>query len=106
MDAASRLIQAKISEYKSILGIAENVELTKDAIKKALRKKSIEFHPDKYKGVDADVKMREVNEANEALSNYLDQSSFRQDIDNYNAEIARFNKEIADLEESIRNITG
>lgn len=106
MDAASRLTQAKISEYKSILGITENIELTKDAIKKALRKKSIEFHPDKYQGADADVKMREVNEANEALSNYLDQSSFRQDIDNYNAEIARLNKEIADLEESIRNITG
>lgn len=106
MDAASMLTQAKISAYKSILGISENTALTKDAIKKALRKKSIEFHPDRYKGADADVKMREVNEANEALSNYLDQSSFRQDIDNYNAEIARLNKDIIELEESIRNITG
>lgn len=49
-----------------ILGVKPGA--SKDEIKKAYRKKAAEFHPDRYKGADANAKMAEINVArDEAL---------------------------------------
>lgn len=59
----------KIKEYKDILGLDANAPLTKENIKKAYRKKSIQWHPDRNpenreKATDM---MQKINEAKEAL---------------------------------------
>ncbi len=54
-------------DYYKVLGVSKNA--TKDEIKKAYRKLAVKFHPDKNKGnKEAEEKFKEINEANEVLS--------------------------------------
>ncbi|MDR1850610.1 MAG: molecular chaperone DnaJ [Mycoplasmataceae bacterium] len=53
-------------DYYEVLGISKNA--SSDEIKRAFRKKAMEYHPDRNKAPDAETKFKEVNEANEILS--------------------------------------
>lgn len=54
--------------YYDILGIAEDAN--EDDIKKAYRKLAMKYHPDRNRdNAEAEEKFKEVNEANEVLSN-------------------------------------
>lgn len=54
-------------DYYKILGVSKTA--TADEIKKAYRKLAVKFHPDKNKGnKEAEEKFKEINEANEVLS--------------------------------------
>lgn len=54
-------------DYYKILGVSKTA--TQDEIKKAYRKLAVKYHPDKNKGnKEAEDKFKEVNEANEVLS--------------------------------------
>src|SRR5436190_571670 len=53
-------------DYYKTLGVAKNASI--DDIKKAYRKLARQYHPDVNKKPDAEKKFKEVNEANEVLS--------------------------------------
>jgi len=53
-------------DYYEVLGISKSASA--EEIKKAFRKKAMEFHPDRNKSHDAEAKFKEVNEAYEVLS--------------------------------------
>ena len=53
-------------DYYKILGVQKNA--SQDEIKKAYRKLSLEFHPDRNSDDNAIDRMKEINEANEVLS--------------------------------------
>ena len=54
-------------DYYKVLGVNKNA--SQDEIKKAYRKLAVKFHPDKNKGnKEAEDKFKEINEANEVLS--------------------------------------
>ena len=58
----------KKRDYYEVLGIAKTA--TEDEIKKAYRKKAIEFHPDKNPGnKEAEEKFKEAAEAYDVLGN-------------------------------------
>lgn len=54
------------SDYYDILGIGRGVG--DEDIRKAFRKKAMEFHPDRNKSPDAEDKFKEINEAYQVLS--------------------------------------
>lgn len=54
-------------DYYDVLQVTKNS--SPEEIKKAYRKKALEFHPDRNKDKDAEEKFKEVNEAYEVLSN-------------------------------------
>jgi DnaJ-class molecular chaperone len=53
-------------DYYTVLGVPKNA--SEGDIKKAYRKLAMKFHPDRNKEPDAEVKFKELNEANECLS--------------------------------------
>jgi molecular chaperone DnaJ len=64
-------------DYYEVLGIAKSASA--DDIKRAFRKKAMEFHPDRNKAPDAEAKFKEINEAYEVLGD----SSKRQNYDQF-----------------------
>jgi DnaJ-class molecular chaperone len=62
--------------FYEILGVSKDAD--EHAIKKAYRALSLKYHPDRNQSEDADIKIREINEAYEILSD----SSKRREYDN------------------------
>jgi curved DNA-binding protein len=60
----SRFVEFR--DYYKILGVAKTASA--DEIKKAYRKQARKYHPDVSKEADAEMRMKEVNEANAVLS--------------------------------------
>ncbi len=56
----------EFKDYYKILGISRDA--TADEVKKAFRRLARKYHPDVSKEADAELKMKEVNEANAVLS--------------------------------------
>ena len=63
-------------DYYSILGVARNVN--DEEIRKAFRKKAMEFHPDRNKSPNAEEKFKEINEAYQVLSDTKKRAQLRQ----------------------------
>ena len=55
-----------MTDYYNILGLKENA--SEDEIKKAYRKLSLQYHPDRNHTTDANSMFQKINEANETLS--------------------------------------
>lgn len=55
------------TDYYQLLGV--NKKSTQEEIKKAYRKKALEWHPDKNKSPEAEAKFKQINQAYEILSN-------------------------------------
>ena len=53
-------------DYYEVLGVSRNN--TEEDIRKAFRKKAMEYHPDRNKSPDAETKFKEINEAYQVLS--------------------------------------
>ena len=53
-------------DYYTLLGVARNA--SEEDIRRAFRRKAMEFHPDRNKSPDAEEKFKEINEAYQVLS--------------------------------------
>lgn len=53
-------------DYYDVLGVSRSV--SEEEIRKAFRKKALEYHPDRNKNPDAEDKFKEINEAYQVLS--------------------------------------
>ena len=53
-------------DYYAVLGVARNA--SDEDIRRAFRRKAMEFHPDRNKNADAEDKFKEINEAYQVLS--------------------------------------
>ena len=61
-------------DYYSILGVARNA--SDEDIRKAFRRKAMEYHPDRNKNADAEEKFKEINEAYQVLSDSKRRSQY------------------------------
>ena len=70
-------------DYYKILGVAKTA--SQDEIKKAFRKLAVKYHPDKNPGdKKAEEKFKEINEANEVLSDPEKRKKYDQLGENWN----------------------
>jgi DnaJ-class molecular chaperone len=63
-------------DYYDVLSVSKNA--SEAEIKKAYRRKALEFHPDKNKSANAESKFKEVNEAYEVLSDQQKRQTYDQ----------------------------
>ena len=63
-------------DYYEVLGISRNN--TEEEIRKAFRKKALEYHPDRNKSPDAETKFKEINEAYQVLSDPTKRAQYNQ----------------------------
>jgi DnaJ-class molecular chaperone len=63
-------------DYYEVLGVEKSADAA--TLKKAYRKKALEFHPDRNKSADAETKFKEVNEAYEVLSDSQKRATYDQ----------------------------
>jgi molecular chaperone DnaJ len=61
-------------DYYSILGVARNA--SDEDIRRAFRRKAMEYHPDRNKNADAEEKFKEINEAYQVLSDSKKRSQY------------------------------
>ena len=66
-------------DYYAVLGVARSA--SDEEIRRAFRKKAMEFHPDRNKNADAEDRFKEINEAYQVLSD----SKKRQQYDRFGA---------------------
>jgi curved DNA-binding protein CbpA len=76
MDEEERTGSTEPKDPYKILGVARNA--TADEIKAAYRKQAMQYHPDKHPGKEAEEKMKEINEANQVLSDPEKRSRYDQ----------------------------
>ncbi len=65
-----------IRDYYEVLGVSRNN--TDEDIRKAFRKKALEYHPDRNKSPDAETKFKEINEAYQVLSDPQKRAQYNQ----------------------------
>jgi molecular chaperone DnaJ len=63
-------------DYYDVLGVSRNN--TEEEIRKAFRKKALEYHPDRNKSPDAEAKFKEINEAYQVLSDPTKRAQYNQ----------------------------
>ena len=63
----AKRIMADQKDYYQTLGVSKTS--TRDEIKKAYRKLALEYHPDRNKTKEGELKFKEVTKAYEVLSN-------------------------------------
>ena len=61
-------------DYYKVLGVSKND--SQEDIRKAFRKKAMEYHPDRNKSSDAPEKFKEINEAYQVLSDSQKRSQY------------------------------
>ena len=61
-------------DYYQVLGVSRSD--SEEDIRKAFRKKAMEYHPDRNKNADAEEKFKEINEAYQVLSNSTKRSQY------------------------------
>src|SRR5262245_35739304 len=71
----------QFKDYYSSLGVKRDA--TAEEIKKAFRKLARKYHPDVSKEPDAEVRMKEINEANAVLSDPEKRAAYDQLGSNY-----------------------
>lgn len=96
-----------MTEYYEVLGVAKNA--TQEEIKKAYRKKALQYHPDKNPGdTAAEAKFKEISEAYEVLSD----EKKRQIYDRYGKDAASgagmggFGQAHPNMDEALRTFMG
>ena len=63
-------------DYYEVLGTSRND--SEEEIRKAFRKKALEYHPDRNKSPDAEAKFKEINEAYQVLSDSNKRAQYNQ----------------------------
>ena len=63
-------------DYYEVLGVSRSH--TDEDIRKAFRKKALEYHPDRNKSPDAEAKFKEINEAYQVLSDPQKRAQYNQ----------------------------